>query len=274
MQCFDLRRLQLIELQILKDITDFCDDNDIVYYLCGGTLLGAARHKGFIPWDDDVDIMMDLKNYKKFIKISKKINSKYFLQNYKTDRKVCYPWTKVMLNGTSLIQNGMQAYDIHQGVFIDIFMINGIARGRMRLKLQRKALKIKNDLLNKYYLLEVKNEKPALLARILPEFLRCSVISLMEFLSNIDVQKSTLCVDNEFCNFSMSKKYNSQDYATDNRVKLRFEDQDFFCPKSYMSYLCITYGEWEKIPPENEQVNHNNCIVDFDNDYKMYLKKT
>jgi lipopolysaccharide cholinephosphotransferase len=68
-QEFDLRRLQLTELQILKDIANFCDSNGINYFLYGGTLIGAARHQGFIPWDDDIDIWMDYKSYKKFLKL-------------------------------------------------------------------------------------------------------------------------------------------------------------------------------------------------------------
>ena len=131
-QEFDLRRLQLTELQILKDVADFCDANGINYFLYGGTLIGAARHQGFIPWDDDIDIWMDYNSYKKFLKLSKKLPSKYFIQNYRTDKKLCYSWTKVMLNGTTLIHNGMQSYDIHQGIYIDVFMINGVAEEMIR----------------------------------------------------------------------------------------------------------------------------------------------
>lgn len=268
----ETRRLQLTELQILRDVADFCDKNEIVYFLCGGTLLGAVRHQGFIPWDDDVDIIMDKKNYNKFLKYSKKLPNKYFVQNYKTEKKLCYPWTKVLLKGTTLIHSGMQHYDIRQNIYIDVFMINGIARGAIRSKIQRKMLKLKGQLLKKYYYIEVKNELPKGIVRLLPEFLRRPLITVTENISNIDISKSTQCVENEFCNLSMAKKYNSKDFYPENRVDLNFENYDFSCPKSYKTYLKVSYGDWQAIPPENERITHNNCIVDFEKDYKNYIQ--
>ena len=269
----ETRKLQLTELQILKDVADFCEENDIVYFLYGGTMIGAARHQGFIPWDDDIDIWMDLRNYKKFLKLSKKLPSKYFVQNYKTDRKCCYSWTKVMLNGTTLIHNGMQSYDIHQGIYIDVFMINGVAEGMIRGRIQRKALKIKKHLLRKYYAIEVKNESPGKIVALIPEFMRRPIITLMEFFSNIKLENSQKCFGIEYWNISMAKLYDSRDFLPDNRVKLKFEDSEFFCPKNYKCFLEITFGDWQKLPPEDQRVNHNNCVVDFENDYIQFINK-
>ena len=81
MSDYDKRDLQLCELKIMKEIDRICKKNGIIYYLAYGTLLGAVRHKGFIPWDDDVDLFMDLKSYRKFCKVCKKdLGSDYFLQ--------------------------------------------------------------------------------------------------------------------------------------------------------------------------------------------------
>lgn len=268
----ETRKLQLTELQILKDVADFCEENDIVYFLYGGTMIGAARHQGFIPWDDDIDIWMDLRNYKKFLKLSKKLPSKYFVQNYKTDRKCCYSWTKVMLNGTTLIHNGMQSYDIHQGIYIDVFMINGIADGKVRRKIQNKALKIKKHLLRKYFAIEVRKEAPKKWVSMIPEFLRRPLISFMEVLSNIDIEKSEKCFGIEYWNISMAKIYNSKDFYPDSRLYLLFEDSKFACPKNYFDFLRITFGDWQKLPPEEQRVNHNNCIIDFHKNYTEYIK--
>ena len=110
---YDLKKLQLVELQILKDVAEFCDKNDIVYFLDSGTLLGAIRHQGFIPWDDDIDIIMDVENHKKFCKLAPTGLPKcYFVQNMDTDKKTCISWTKVRKNGTTCMERKLTAYDV------------------------------------------------------------------------------------------------------------------------------------------------------------------
>ena len=96
-----VKKLQLAELQILKEIDKICQDNNIEYYLCGGTLLGAIRHKGFSPWDDDIDIAMTRKNYCKFLKIcQEKLPNEYFLDCYETNKKYYFPYAKVKMKNT------------------------------------------------------------------------------------------------------------------------------------------------------------------------------
>ena len=97
-----LRELQLAQLQELKDIAAFCDDNGIAYFLDSGTLLGAVRHKGFIPWDDDVDICMDVRSYRRFLKLAHKLLERYYVQNYRTDRTMTRKRTKIRINGTTV----------------------------------------------------------------------------------------------------------------------------------------------------------------------------
>ena len=101
-----VRKLQLVELEILEEVDRICKKNNIDYFLNGGTLLGAVRHKGFIPWDDDIDVTMTRKNYNKFIEAClKDLNSKYIIDNYKTNKKCCFSFTKIKKKGTLYVES-------------------------------------------------------------------------------------------------------------------------------------------------------------------------
>ena len=101
----ELRKNQICQLDILLKIDRICNENDIDYFLCAGTLLGAIRHNGFIPWDDDLDGGMTRDNYEKFIKIASKILKKqYFLQNWDTDYKFAMPFSKLQLVNSNYLK--------------------------------------------------------------------------------------------------------------------------------------------------------------------------
>ncbi len=263
---FDLKKLQMTELGMLKDISAFCDEHGIRYFMYGGTLLGAARHQGFIPWDDDIDIWMDHKSYQRFLSLADALSDKYFIQNYKTEKKLCYPWTKVILKNTVNIARGLEDYDIRQGINIDVFMINGIADGRLRGKIQRRALKIKKSLLNKFYYIEVKKKKPVTLVRLTPEFLRRPLISLMEALSDIDPFRCEKCYGNDHGNISMAKIYPSEMFLPENTIRLPFEDGEFAAPKAYEQFLTITFDDWRTIPPAEQRKTHDPVVIDYESD--------
>ena len=120
-----LSDLHLAILEIAQDFDEFCKKNDIIYYLMGGSALGAMRHKGFIPWDDDFDVFMDSANYAKFISIAKKnldIN-KYYLQEEDTDEWPLF-FSKIRMNNTTFIEQDVAHLNMHHGIYIDIMCLN------------------------------------------------------------------------------------------------------------------------------------------------------
>lgn len=116
-----MEELRAIQLDILDKIHAFCTEHGIRYSLGGGTLLGAVRHKGYIPWDDDIDIMLPRPDYERFLK---EFDGKYAelnLQHYGNDNTCCIPFAKVYDNRTVLIEKLQKS-----GIYIDVFPIDGL----------------------------------------------------------------------------------------------------------------------------------------------------
>lgn len=118
-----LRKLQMVELDILLELDRVCRKNHISYFLCGGTLLGAVRHGGFIPWDDDIDVGFFRDDYEKFCQVFQRESdsSRYFLQTWKTDKYYRWNYGKIRRLGTEYIRSGQEHMKYKTGISIDIF---------------------------------------------------------------------------------------------------------------------------------------------------------
>ena len=188
-----LREIQLFELQMLKNVVKVCDDNNITYILSSGTLLGAVRHGGFIPWDDDIDIYMPLSDYKKFLKIAQReLGEKYFVQNYKTDKNYSEMWTQIRANGTTSMPVKAYKFDIHYGMCMDIFPAVGVSDAPKKKLKQKKALSLNRLLLHDVYAKAVNepmNYKLKLIYAI-PRCIRRMICKINEHRIMLDPMKS------------------------------------------------------------------------------------
>lgn len=255
----ELRVLQKEELSILKEIDRICEKYNITYYIVGGTLLGAVRHKGFIPWDDDIDIGMYRNDYKRFEKAcEKELGKDFFLQTVNTDPFYYQRMPKVRKNNTSIItESTLRNPEMHNGVFVDIFMLD-YERKPLTSKCDRK-FKLNRRLMNifsKKALRKYNNNLKDAVVRIIPRW-------FINFIENIFVagKKEKEYTVNYTSIYGLKKQTFPSNYYSDG-VKVQFEDNYFNAPKEYIKILESIYGDYMQLPPiEKRGVHHR--IIDF-----------
>ena len=133
----ELRKLQLVEYELICEVDRICKKNNIQYTLYAGTLLGAVRHQGFIPWDDDADIAFLPEEYEKFFEACKRdLNTeKFFLQDYRTDEYYRWGYAKLRRNNSAFIREGQEHMKYHNGICIDLFSLYSVPDNRLLRKI-------------------------------------------------------------------------------------------------------------------------------------------
>lgn len=266
----DLRQLQNIELEILKELDRVCKKHGITYHLFGGTLIGAIRHKGFIPWDDDIDISMRREDYNKFIEVcSKELHSTFFLQNYKTDPNFFHSFVRIRKNGTKVIQRQYKDIDMHHGVFIDVFPFDNIPESNHLKKIQYKTLRA-NRIIKNFKLVKIDGKKG--IRRLIKNVISIGVKPIPMAFFNVfethvatlfnskNTATSTLMVEAIQMNHKRCTVENDKFYETQ---LLEFEENKFVGPKYYEEILTNMYGDFMSMPKESERQPHHN-IIEFE----------
>lgn len=270
-----LKELQKIELEILLEVDRLCKKHNIRYFLVSGTLLGAVRHKGFIPWDDDVDICMPIKDYYKFCKIAKKeLDHNFFLQNFETDFTNKWP-AKIRKNGTTAIEKGFEKSIFHQGIWIDVFPLIGVNNDKEWIAKAYKKSDFSKNLLRKRQG-AMKDFKTLPYDKKLLKFIPFKLVRLVVRIIISTVFKSHEKF--EFCtylwgNAKISPRFKSDIFAEDCEVE--FEGHMFPAPKRWDDYLKLVYGDYMTPPPPEKRNGgcHTISIIDLKNNYTNYIEK-
>ena len=259
-----IRQLQLIETDILCFIDKFCRENNIKYSLYAGTMLGAVRHHGFIPWDDDIDICMSRKEYDRFIRIwNKKKPVGYTLQNKDNTPEFTQSFTKVRKDGTTFIQEGEENTSYHKGIFIDIFPIDRMPRNAIK-----KAFFFLQCL---FYQIccrgAIPNDITVIEKTFLKLFYKCISFEkrevarkkLLRMITDNNKNAKNPCVGIEILRTAMMPLPSDM---MDNYIDLSFENHSFMCIKKWDEYLTAEYHNYMELPPENERVwtHHPICL--------------
>ena len=271
-----MREIQLCTFEILKEVVRICDKHNLTYYLNFGTLLGSVRHKGFIPWDNDIDIEMPIDDYWKFLKIApEEISEDFFIQTHKSDHGYNLVWTQVRANNTTSMPVKFQNWDIHWGIHMDIYPLSGVANSKLGKKIQEKGLELSNILINKEFLQACephelgKNWKLRLLYR-LPRSLREVLCSALLRVVLKNPYKCKYCSALEW-----RLRFRLDPLAYRNKTNVEFEGKIFSAPAEYDYILTTIYGDYMTPPPENKRYFghegvHGQIIYDHTKDYSAY----
>ncbi|MGN1352069.1 MAG: phosphorylcholine transferase LicD [Clostridia bacterium] len=266
------RNLQLKILEMVKYLDSFCKENQIEYYIIYGSCLGAVRHKGFIPWDDDFDVGMTLENYNKFISLCKtKLDTnKYFLQTLETEPNYNLSFAKLRDINTTLIEEGNKNIPITYGVYIDIFPIVGLPKGKLKraiLSINRAfALSANINVINNKFLYNI--------FRIILKIFGKK--NILKYCSK-QVKKYSCQDCEEWCSVfdRDGLKINSITKTIMGKpTYVPFEDIELPIPEKYDEYLKHIYGDYMKIPtPEQIKAHeHTAYILDLEHSYEEYKK--
>lgn len=254
-----LKEAQKIMVEMLIEINRVCEKYGIEYYLSDGTLLGAIRHKGFIPWDDDLDISMTRENYKKFEKVAvHEMNSQYFVQTIDTEKSYAINGCPMKIRHLHSLFKEVERSNVkyHEGIFIDVFPMDRIPKSKGFIKFQKNIGKLFFKLKDSYDSQNsVKKFIQAIFKPVSYKLFQHILRSTLWVNERYGTDNYTYGVDTYF--------YNDFSYNEKNLFplqKLDFEGHKFLAPNNPDIILTELYGDYMQLPPESERYIHSTHI--------------
>lgn len=270
-------RLKSCQLWMLKEFMRICEHLDLRYYVVGGTLLGAVRHQGFIPWDDDIDVAMPRADYERFLEKGQSLlPDNYFLQTFYTDPEFPANFAKIRDNRTTFIEKSVSEKHIHHGVYIDIFPLDYYPDGffsRVILELRRFLMKMRIS--HEFTYRQKESTLKALLRKMLAAIGRCLYPNLIQTLEKREHLYKSVPPGRCICNYSGAwgrKEIWPAEWISESS-ELTFEGLTVPAPGEYRKMLLHFYGDYMTLPPQEKRIGHHETtIIDIDRPYSAYLK--
>lgn len=259
--------LRKVSFDILCYVDEICKKNNINYYLTFGTLLGAVRHKGFIPWDDDIDICMHREEYNKFVKVMQKQN-KYDLIDYKSNDKYYYTFARVSDKKTYLKLYGIPTIN-NFGVFVDVFPIDTAPPIDKRDEWYSKYCILSNDTFytvpsKVLYNCSLNKEIYFRIKRIIKRFLVKNK-NFKENIENINKLLEEYNSGDSKEKIIMTTPYGLKcifdDSVFGEGKNVEFEGRMFSAPEKTDEFLKILYGDYMKLPPKEKRKSEHHFVA-------------
>lgn len=254
-----LRKLQRVEFEMLVEVDRICRKHNIEYSLDGGTLLGAVRHKGFIPWDDDIDVVMLRPQYEQFRAVceAELDTARFFLQDETTDLHYRWGYAKLRRNGTVFIRAGQEASQARGGIFIDIFVYDHVPDGYCERRLHLFFC----YLVRKALYAEVGRQSAAgLVWRVWYSCLYAFVSRDFAFWIRDILAAWCAARKTELCRHLTypyaHSRYGLPRKCFDSYREIEFEGRSFRAFTDYHAYLSALYGDYMQLPPEEKRRPH------------------
>lgn len=266
----NLEKVKETTLILMKTIHKICVDNGLKYSLAFGTLLGAVRHKGFIPWDDDIDIVMTRADYEKLVKLIEKREDIYVVDNniYKN-----YPrdFPKVELKGTILKHLFCgEKCDYPMGVFVDIFFLEYKSSNNLKAFIQNKKYRIYNLMASLSADYKYPSRQITERSKIYPQVKKyyklrrfsgffASIVPIRSWIKKASKVFAKNKPSDVFRTDLLEAELSAKDYK--NIILYRFEDTEFYGIENYDGFLKSCYGDYMTIPKGADRISH--CVTEF-----------
>ena len=267
-----VREMQLVGLKILRHFDAVCKENELTYFFCGGCCIGTIRNKGFVPWDDDVDVFMPRKDYEKLKKVwvnSEDYSIQYTTKDYITENQ----FLTICDNNTTFIKTYQKDLDINHGVVLDVIPLDGCPKGCKRKMQKIWALLYSLFIIGKApenHGKFVRYTAKIILGFVPDRRIRYKIWSYCERkMTQYPIEKcdyiTELCTGPHY----MKNEYPKEIF--DHAVYKEFENELFPVPAGYDQYLRMAFGDYMELPPVEKRVCHHAYeYMDMKNSYRNY----
>lgn len=278
-----LKNIQQKSLEMAKYFVEFCKEHDLLCYFCGGGCIGAVRHGGFVPWDDDIDFFMPRPDYEKLLEIwdDENKNEQYSLQVTTPEIRTKNQFATICDNNTTYIKSYMADLDINHGLSLDIIPLDGRPPKNGLYSIRRK-IQIFWALV---YSLAIIGEAPTnhgklvtLLGKVfLKIFGSQKCRTMLWSIAEMKMTKYDFYSSNFVCELTTGPVFMRRDYPIswfESAKLLPFEDAKMPVPNDYDSYLKMAFGDYMTPPPVEQQTAHHDFeFIDIDTPFKEYYGK-